>query len=776
MVKKKTGIKRTFVDPEIMSRASIKSNGNKTLGYYYGNMGDSVERRLPYDQLGGGGDLYQGSLGNSSAYPAIGFGNFYGAGLGSGPYNRNGPWGGSFGAGGFQFLRRFSGQSAFNHSIIAACIMAYLGYGVVRNIIDLYADFATSGLTIDHPNDSVKNFYRSWANKVKLNDRIHTMFINYFAAGNVFVHRQWAKLSSSDQRAMKRADAANSQIINDKLVLKLKSKDVTIDAVPTFIDWYLSDQKHSLIIQEKAKAASIPPPSEENLPSKLPKGQIPWGYTCLNPLQMELRGKKIRGQSYWVMALDKNDTVEIANGLGLSSNKTDIGNTQINIPKEFVDRITKYQGSGAGYVAEIKLTNTDLCVVQDRKFDWFDWSVPFVYPALKALDFKDCLRNMEMKACQSVINSIFLFKLGNIEKGMPAEDEHFERLADILQQPGQAMNLIWNEAIEAEVIQADVSHIFDPRKHESADKDILTAIGVPEVLLGGKGGNFSNSYIAVSSVLEKLETARNKIIDWLMGEFKLIAEVMGFQKLPTIQFAETALTDKNAAQNLIIQLFDRNIVSADRALREFDTDFDTELEKIRKEVAARQDNPDSLKIRGPYIKDPTLPGGGGGNPKTANGRPPGSSEPQPRGKQETPRSPVGQSVAVDYDNYENLLNMGRSMLDTIEKKISDRLLKAKGLRYIKQFPEQERTRVEELIYNVFSHMPPAPKVLETDDFLFQVLQSDAVAKIKADVFSKYHQKLVDYELQYGKQPTKEMRRSFIVSAWTQSAINSIDKI
>ena len=91
MVKKKTGVKHTFVDPEIMSRASIKSNGNKTVAYYYGNMGDSVERRLPYDQLGGGGDLYQGSLGNSSAYPAIGFGNFYGAGLGSGPYNRNGP-------------------------------------------------------------------------------------------------------------------------------------------------------------------------------------------------------------------------------------------------------------------------------------------------------------------------------------------------------------------------------------------------------------------------------------------------------------------------------------------------------------------------------------------------------------------------------------------------------------------------------------------------------------------------------------------------------------
>lgn len=773
MIKKKAGVKRTFVDPETMSRASIKAN--QTSAYYYGNMGDSVERRLPYDVLGGGGDLYQGSLGNGSAYPSIGFGNFYGAGLGSGPYNRTGPWGGAFGSGGFQFLRRFSGQSAFNHSIIASCIMAYLGYGVVRNIIDLYADFATSGLTIDHPNDSVKNFYRSWANKVKLNDRIHTMFINYFAAGNVFIHRQWAKLSSADERAMKRADASESQVINNKLVLKLKSKDITIDAVPTFIDWYLSDRKHSDIIQEKAKAASMPPPSEENLPAKPPKGQIPWGYTCLNPLQMELRGKKIRGQSYWIMALDKNDTVEIANGLGLSSNKTDIGNTQINIPKEFVDRITKYQGSGAGYVAEIKLTNSDLCIVQDRKFDWFDWSVPFVYPALKALDFKDCLRNMEMKACQSVINSIFLFKLGNIEKGMPAEDEHFERLADILQQPGQAMNLIWNEAIEAEVIQADVSHIFDPRKHESADKDILTAIGVPEVLLGGKGGNFSNSYIAVSSVLEKLETARNKITDWLMGEFKLIAEVMGFQKLPTIQFAETALTDKNAAQNLIIQLFDRNIVSADRALREFDTDFDTEMEKIRKEIASRQDNPDSLKVRGPYIKDPTVPGVSS-NPKTANGRPPGSSESVPRGKQTNPRSPVGQGIAVDYDTYENLLSVGRSMLDTIEKRISDRLLKAKGLRYIKQFPEQERNRVEELIYNVFSHMPAAPKVLETDDFLFEVLQSDAVARIKADVFEKYHKKLVDYETRYGKQPTKEMRRSFIVSAWSRVAIDNIKHI
>jgi hypothetical protein len=300
------------------------------------------------------------------------------------------------GMGGYQYLRRYAGQSSLNHSIIAACILAYLGYGVVRNIVDLYADFATEGLTIEHPQKSIRNFYNAWAKKVRLNERVHNIFMNLFITGNVFVHRRWADLDNSDERAMKRTEA--TEIINDKLVIRGKTRDRVVDPNSNFLDWYLDTKGQSFIdgmmrredkIDKNAIAASAPSPEEESLPTTT-SNRIPWGYTTMNPLQMDVRGSKLRGQHYWVMLLDRRDTLEIAKGLGMYSSSTkDLGVTEINLPKEFARRVKPIsQGIGGGYVAEIQMNEDDLAVIQDRKMDWFSWAPPFVAPALRALAFK----------------------------------------------------------------------------------------------------------------------------------------------------------------------------------------------------------------------------------------------------------------------------------------------------------------------------------------------------------------------------------------------------
>jgi len=793
--KPKPKLNLNSASPTAMLTATQRSNtrgaNDRALGYFYGNMGDSIERRYsgldgsPDSGFGGGSDWGQGTLGAGSSWNAQGLGNYFGTGLLNG-FGRmySGVHGGQ--GGGFTYLKRFSSNAAFNHSIIAQCHMAYLGYGIVRNIVDLYSDFATEGIEIDHPDQSVRNFYRTWARKVGLEERCHNMFLNLFVGGNVFVHRRWATLEENEKRAMKRSDASES--IGDALVVRGKSKDTTIDGRETnFIDWFLSkkgtEYVNNLTKSKKTISATPPSATEEVLPENQAK-QIPWGYTFLNPLQMEMRGRKIRGDSYWIMAIDKRDALDVARGLGMRSSQ-DLGTTEVNIPREFLSRIQAYQGSGAGYAAEIKLSTEELSVVQaPGKWDWFDWAVPFVFPCLRALYYKDCLRTMEIRACQSIINAVFLYKLGNLEKGFPAEDEHFERLADMLQMPGSVMNILWNDQITAEVIQPSVEGIFDIDKHDSADRDIMTALGVPEVLIGGKGGNFSNSYIAVATVLERLESYRNIVKSWLMGELKVIADAMGFQKLPTIRFGRTSLQDEKAYQAFITGLYDRNILSADTVLHEIETDVETEAAKMREENAIREEG--VLEVRGPFVKPdnidgvPTLPptpvpAGPGKTKKTPNGRPSGTST-GPTGKQSNPRKPKGQGIGELLELHEDFMNKGRGMLDYLESFIGDRILQAKakdnpGLKNLKQLRLEERDRLEQLIYNVFSHMPaPDNESPLQDDFIINMLRSDAAECVKADVLGIYTNKVADYSKSFGKAPTREMRRQFMVSAWTQRAI------
>lgn len=762
--------KAKAVSPDVMLSATARANDpSKSNAYFYGNLGDSIERRFNGGDggLGGGNDAFQGILGPGSTWQAQGFGNYFGTGLLNGFGRMHS--GISGGAGGFTYLNRFSSSASFNHYLIAQCMMAYLGYGVVRNIIDLYSDFATEGLEIDHPDESVRNFYRTWATKVNLRNRIHSLFLILFVAGNAFIHRRWASLTDADERAMKRAQS--SSLVSDALLIRGKTKDHTIDArEESFISWFLS-QKSTI-----AKTSVPPGPADENMPETEDQ-RIPWGYTFLNPLQLEPRGRRIRGDNYWVMTIDKKDTLDFARGHGFKSSfNQDLGVTDFNLPKEFVDRVKKYQGAGSNYFAEVTLSDDELSVVQaPGKWDWFDWAIPFCYPALKSLYFKDCLRSMEIKACQSVINSIFLFKLGKVKDGLPPEDEHFERLADMLQQPGQALNILWNEAIEAEVIQADIKGIFDTNKHDSADKDILTSLGIPEVLIGGKGGNFSNSYIGVATVLERLESYRDQVYDWLMGELRLIHNAMGFQKLPIIKFGRTSLKDEKAYQTFLTNLYDRGILSADTLLSEADTEAEVEAAKMKEEKTKYREK-DIYEPKGPYVKEPKPSPGAGPAPKTPNGRPSNTST-GPTGKQDEPRGPKGQGIANLLEAQEVIQRYGKSVLDRIEEFVSARVLQAQArenpnLKNVKNLRAEERERLEWLIYNVFSHMPLPPSQEQPieDDMIIHMLRSDACENVKATVFQIYTDKVIEYSRAYNKAPTREMRRQFMVSAWTQAAI------
>src|SRR5690606_22174172 len=108
-------------------------------------------------------------------------------------------------------------------------------------------------------------------------------------------------------------------------------------------------------------------------------------------LQMELRGERFQGKHHWVMGIEKHDASKIAPHL--FSGSRDLSKTYMNLPAEFRERIARYQGKD-GFAIEIKLDQEDFTLIQDRKMDWWDWAVPFVWPALRALHFKDCLRDM----------------------------------------------------------------------------------------------------------------------------------------------------------------------------------------------------------------------------------------------------------------------------------------------------------------------------------------------------------------------------------------------
>ena len=51
---------------------------------------------------------------------------------------------------------------------IRMCMQAYDKVGIIRNVIDLMADFAGQGINIVHPNKRIEKFFRAWFNNCLL--------------------------------------------------------------------------------------------------------------------------------------------------------------------------------------------------------------------------------------------------------------------------------------------------------------------------------------------------------------------------------------------------------------------------------------------------------------------------------------------------------------------------------------------------------------------------------------------------------------------------------
>lgn len=574
----------------------LASTGKTTGSMDMAFLGDSIERRYTsYDSILGNSDVLL------DEFSCMGVGGQVG----------------SYTA----FLKRLSSSDTIHHNIIAQCLLAYIHYGIIKIIIDLYADFATAGLQIIHDNTATQNFYRVWAKKVDLTGRANRIFCDFFLAANVFIYRMNAKLKTSEEKEMKSGKAEDVKNIDKNSIYIPKGKKGGTVISPSIVVDNSILAFSGLANEAKKQAAKgyITKIADDNKAMAEKNDRvIPWEYLSLPPTQMESRRKGLQPNGEWIFALNSADTSMLRNFLHYVYDPS-TKQTTVQLPPFLENKLQKYGGPDANkakkgeenkegtYESEIVMDPDKLTVIQDKKFDYWAWAVPFVYTSLRHLRFKDCLRSMEIRVCKSVINTITLWKLGDAENGMMPGPDEFERLADMLQMPGQAMNIIWGPNIEAEVVEPKLTNILDPKKHDAVNRDILIALGIPEVLLGGKGANFSNSFISVAATLQKLQMSREKIERWVLGELKLIADAMGFRTLPRIEWDRSDLRDKDAEKKFKLALFDRGILSGEALIIEADEDFKTEVARQKREkTVADGSGVGVMDKRGPYFRPEEL--------------------------------------------------------------------------------------------------------------------------------------------------------------------------
>jgi hypothetical protein len=315
---------------------------------------------------------------------------------------------------------------------------------------------------------------------------------------------------------------------------------------------------------------------------EIDNNQIPIRYNFFNPLSLEV---KTDGEMY----INVSNQSKLLNSNSFNSSfKTTV------IPKNIFDTLpTKLRNDIEKNPGSVKLDKERLIVAHYKKDDWEQWADPLIHAILDDLMMLEKMRLSDLSALDGAISNIRLWTLGDLEHKILPTKEGIDRLRDVLatNQGGGTMELVWGPELKFTESNTQVHKFLGSEKYNFTLSAIYAGMGVPPTLTGiaGNGGGFTNNFISLKTLVERLQYGRDLLIKFWENEVELVRKAMGFRYSPEIRFDLISLSDEAAEKALLIQLADRDIISHETILERFKEAPNIEKMRLLREVADRKE-------------------------------------------------------------------------------------------------------------------------------------------------------------------------------------------
>ncbi len=653
-----------------------------------------------------------------------------------------------FSRGDYEYFRPKEALPRDKKEIMLFCMEAYRRVGIVRNVIDLMGDFCVKGIKIVHPNKQRQKFLRAWAKRVRFKD-VSERFANMlFRSGNVVVKRTTAKLPAAEEDRM---TAQGSKLEPDELISE---------------------------------------------PLTTIKRNIPIRYNFLNPASLEIIGGELAqftGKQILALRLTPSLKRQIA-----SPRPEEV--VLVNALPGFIVNAVK-QGKNV-----IPLEQEKLVISHYKKDDWQSWADPMTYSILDDLILLEKMKLADLAALDGAISQVRVWTLGDMEKGLMPTAEGIDKLAEILlsNPGGGAFDLIWGPDLKVQEYKTDVHQFLGGQKYEPVLQSIYAGLGIPQTLTGTKGASgATNNFISVQTMIERLEYVRGKLREFWEQELNLVQQALGYQEPARVQFEIMTLNDEAGHKKLLLDLWDRNLLSDEAIVEVFKEFPDIEVIRQRREQRERK-----RKLRqdkaGPYVQDkvseyikialgrgyvdprdvgieiethPTpfemqlksaekvksMGGGVGiGKPKGAagKGRPKSS-------KDSAKRKSRGFKVRTSAEQINNFTNFmtkniwAKEIHRSISEVINPIILRYYNKPNLRELSVEESAQAEKVKFTVLANLDPYSNV--TDDHIKELITSKCILP---QPFKKLNEELISraYEI-HGREPTLEERKIIQASVY-----------
>lgn len=414
--------------------------------------------------------------------------------------------------------------------IMAATDDIYKRVGLIRNIVDLMADFGSQGIRITHPNPAIQKFNRKWFERINGPERSERFLNNLYRVANVVVRIQTAKLSKKDSRKLEKVVASPD--------LKMEKLGVT-------------------------------------------KGEIPIKYTFLNPGTIDVVGGALSsfvGKPQYALTIP-------------SYLKRVLLNPKTPEQKKLVASLPPEILQSAKNNSPVLLPQDKTRVFHYKKDDWQSWASPMIYAIMHDINILEKMKLADTAALDGAISNLRIFKLGSLDHKIAPTRAAAAKLAEILESNvgGGTMDLVWGPDIELIESRSEVYKFLGEAKFAPYLNSIYAGLGIPPTLTGTFGASgTTNNFISLKTLTQRLQYGRDRLNDFWNLELEKIQFAMGFRFPARVEYDIDNLGDEVAEKSLLVQLADRNLISDELLQHRFGHDPVMEKIRLNRETKARE--------------------------------------------------------------------------------------------------------------------------------------------------------------------------------------------
>ncbi len=305
-------------------------------------------------------------------------------------------------------------------------------------------------------------------------------------------------------------------------------------------------------------------------------------------------------------------------------------------PKQIYDKLPNWLKQLIASGNPIPLSNRSVSHIKYNASPYGTYGTSMIRRLFTILAYKTKIMTAVWIVAERLILPVRVVKLG--DKDRPATEDDIQDVINQLSAVANDPNLtiVTHHAFDYEWYGASGKIYQINHDLEYIGKEILDGLMLNQAILNGEMAGYNSAQVGVEILLRRMENWRNKLKKWVEKKIFLpIAMMQGFidkdksKRLkknvylyPRMKFNDMGIRDNSNKIQIMLQMYDKGMVSSQTILSEMGLDYDTETEKRRQENVIASASGQMPGGGGPGGAGPMGgPMGGGG------GMPPGGAPP-----------------------------------------------------------------------------------------------------------------------------------------------------